>query len=125
MTKWASYLVKSDCDQSHLKEKGCNKKWKNKPSTFKNGSTKWVKKQQNSDIAQYNQKTDPIPAISNFHWIQIPRTYHIHLIFLKQVILLQTTIYRNFGHKAVFRLHAKYRIYHNHWKTLGRNLTKT
>ena len=66
MIKWASYFVKSNRDQSHLKEKGFNKKWKNKPSTFKNGSTKWVKKQQNSDTAQYNQKSDPIQTISNF-----------------------------------------------------------
>ena len=65
--KWASYFVKSDRDESHLKEKGFNKKWKNKPSTFKNGKTKWVKKQQHSDTAQYNQKTDPIPTTSNFH----------------------------------------------------------
>ena len=30
------------------------------------------------------------------------RTYHIHPICLKQVILFQTTIQRNFVHKAVF-----------------------
>ena len=140
MIKWASYFVKSDRDQRHLKEKGFNKKWKNKPSTFKNGSTKWIKKQQYSDIAQYNQKTDPIPTISNLplkantnnlpypsHLSQTSHTFPDHNLtkLCTQSSVSSPCEIQDLSHIAVFRLRAKCRIYHNHWKNLCRNLTKS
>ena len=65
MIKWALYFVKSDHDQSHLNEKGFNKNGKTNRPLSKMEAQNGLK-QQKSDIAQYNQKTDPIPTITNF-----------------------------------------------------------